>query len=181
MGLLICFCSATGASFCYLLSYLVGRKLVKTYLPERSAAWASKVEKQKENILGYIIFLRITPFLPNWFINIVSPVLDVHLKPFWIGTFIGVAPPSFVAIQAGTTLQQLTSTTDALSFQSVALLVIFAFLSILPALLKNREEMQNFFGGSSEKKSPKEVMLPPQPLAEKVAADVTDQPENQQQ
>ena len=136
--LLICFCSATGASFCYLLSYLVGRKLVKKYLPERSAAWASKVEKQKDNLLGYIIFLRITPFLPNWFINIVSPVLDVHLKPFWIGTFIGVAPPSFIAIQAGTTLQQLTSTTDALSFQSVALLVIFAFLSILPALLKNR-------------------------------------------
>jgi len=136
--LLICFCSATGASFCYLLSYLVGRRLVKTYLPERSADWARKVEKQKDNILGYIIFLRITPFLPNWFINIVSPVIDVHLKPFWIGTFLGVAPPSFIAIQAGTTLQQLTSTTDALSFQSIALLVIFAFLSILPALLKNR-------------------------------------------
>ena len=48
-------------------------------------------------------------------------------------------------------------------------------------MLQYREEMQNFFGGSSEKKSPKEVMLPPQPLAEKVAADVTDQPENQQQ
>ena len=134
----ICFCSATGASFCYLLSYLVGRRLVRKYLPERSADWAEKVEKQKDNLLGYIIFLRITPFLPNWFINIVSPVLDVHLRPFWIGTFIGVAPPSFIAIQAGTTLQQLTSTTDALSFQSVALLVIFAFLSILPALVKNR-------------------------------------------
>lgn len=136
--LLICFCSATGASFCYLLSYLVGRRLVKKYLPERSASWAQKVEKQKDNLLGYIIFLRITPFLPNWFINIVSPVIDVHLRPFWLGTFIGVAPPSFIAIQAGTTLQQLTSTTDALSFQSVALLVIFALLSILPALLKNR-------------------------------------------
>jgi len=177
--LLICFCSATGASFCYLLSYLVGRKLVKTYLPERSAAWASKVEKQKDNILGYIIFLRITPFLPNWFINIVSPVLDIHLKPFWIGTFIGVAPPSFIAIQAGTTLQQLTSTTDALSFQSVAILVIFAFLSILPALLKNREEMQNFFGGTTEKQSPKEVIkLPQQSRTETV--DVIDQPEKHQ-
>lgn len=136
--LLICFCSATGASFCYLLSYLVGRRLVKKYLPERSASWAQKVEKQKDNLLGYIIFLRITPFLPNWFINIVSPVIDVHLRPFWLGTFIGVAPPSFIAIQAGTTLQQLTSTTDALSFQSVALLIFFALLSILPALLKNR-------------------------------------------
>merc|ERR1719319_759235 len=136
--LLICFCSATGASFCYLLSYLVGRRLVKKYLPERSASWAQKVEKQKDNILGYIIFLRITPFLPNWFINIVSPVIDVQLRPFWLGTFVGVAPPSFIAIQAGTTLQQLTSTTDALSFQSVALLIFFAVLSILPALLKNR-------------------------------------------
>lgn len=137
--LLICFCSATGASFCYLLSYLVGRRLVKKYLPERSAEWANSVQKHKDSLLSYIIFLRITPFLPNWFINIVSPVIDVQLwPPFWIGTFIGVAPPSFIAIQAGTTLQQLTSTTDALSFQSVALLVIFAFLSILPALLKNR-------------------------------------------
>merc|ERR1712141_239668 len=137
---LVCFCSATGASLCYLLSYLAGRPLVQKYVPERATEWARKVERQNEqnNILGYIIFLRITPFLPNWFINIVSPVLDIHLKPFWIGTFIGVAPPSFIAIQAGTTLQQLTSTTDALSFQSVAILVIFAFLSILPALLKNR-------------------------------------------
>merc|ERR1712110_924068 len=108
------------------------------YLPERAAQWSSKVEAQRGNLLSYIIFLRITPFLPNWFINIVSPVIDVHLRPFWLGTFIGVAPPSFIAIQAGTTLQQLTSTTDALSFQSVALLVIFAFLSILPAILKNR-------------------------------------------
>jgi hypothetical protein len=43
-----------------------------------------------------------------------------------------------IIFQAGTTLQQLTSTTEALTFQSVALLVIFAFLSILPVLLKNR-------------------------------------------
>jgi len=149
--LLICFCSATGASFCYLLSYLVGRRLVKKYLPERSASWAQKVEKQKGNILGYIIFLRITPFLPNWFINIVSPVIDVQLRPFWLGTFIGVAPPSFIAIQAGTTLQQLTSTTDALSFQSVALLIFFAVLSILPALLKNRKGMQEYFSPNDDK------------------------------
>jgi len=135
---LICFCSATGASFCYLLSYLVGRKLVHTYLPERAASWSEKVQQHSGNMLSYIIFLRITPFLPNWFINIVSPVIGVDLRPFWIGTFIGVAPPSFVAIQAGTTLQQLTSTTDALTFQSVMLLIVFALLSIVPVLFRNR-------------------------------------------
>ncbi len=57
--------------------------------------------KLRQYSRGFFLFSswRITPFLPNWFINIVSPVIDVRLAPFWIGTFIGVAPPSFVAIQ----------------------------------------------------------------------------------
>merc|ERR1711981_1507662 len=46
--LLICFCSATGASFCYLLSYLAGRPLVQRYVPDRAAEWSKKVEKQSE-------------------------------------------------------------------------------------------------------------------------------------
>ena len=125
--LLICFCSATGASFCYLLSYLAGRPIVLKYLPERTKSWQEKVgvflfsrsqkhlmninfnlicfliyfavallcvcvlqvDKQRDNLLFYIIFLRITPFLPNWFINITSPIINVPLWPFWFGTFIG--------------------------------------------------------------------------------------------
>ena len=138
--LLVCFCSATGASFCYLLSYLAGRPLVQKYIPDRAEEWAKKVEHQNEqnNILSYIIFLRITPFLPNWFINLVSPIIGVKLFPFWIGTFFGVAPPSFVAIQAGTTLQQLTSSTDALTVWSISMLAGFALLSIAPVVLKGK-------------------------------------------
>jgi len=46
--LLVCLCSATGASFCYLLSYLAGRPLVQKYVPDRAAQWAMKVEMQNE-------------------------------------------------------------------------------------------------------------------------------------
>jgi len=134
----VCFCSATGASFCYLLSYLVGRKLVRFYLPDRAAQWSAKVDSHRSNLLSYILFLRITPFLPNWFINIVSPVIGVPLFPFWVGSFFGVAPPSFIFIQAGTTLQQLTSTMDPITVETVLLLVVFALLSILPVLMKNK-------------------------------------------
>ncbi|XP_066947481.1 transmembrane protein 41B isoform X1 [Macrobrachium rosenbergii] len=136
--LLICFCSATGASFCYLLSYLAGRPLVQKYIPERAKSWQDKVDKQRDNLLFYIIFLRITPFLPNWFINITSPVINVPLWPFWFGTFLGVAPPSILAVQAGTTLYQLTSSRDAFSFTSLVLLAFAALLSLVPILLKNR-------------------------------------------
>ncbi|XP_038063184.1 transmembrane protein 41B-like [Patiria miniata] len=136
--LLVCLCSAIGASNCYLLSYLVGVRLVMKYIPDRVESWSATVAKQRQHLLNYIIFLRITPFLPNWFINITSPVLKVPITPFFIGTFLGVAPPSFVAIQAGTTLYQLSHYGDAVSWTSVIVLAVLAVVSILPVILKNR-------------------------------------------
>lgn len=53
-------------------------------------------------------------------------------------SFPGVAPPSFVAIQAGQTLHTLTSTSDAWSWTSVTVLTIFALLSLVPVLMKQK-------------------------------------------
>lgn len=114
---LVCTCSAIGASLCYLLSQLVGRRLVKHYFPERAQKWAEQVDKHRNELLSYILFLRMTPFLPNWFINLVAPVIGnlifyvklifrlmlflsfysnfiiflagVPLYPFALGTFLG--------------------------------------------------------------------------------------------
>ena len=47
------------------------------------------MNKHKDDLINYIVFLRITPFLPNWFINIVSPVIGVPVMPFFIATVIG--------------------------------------------------------------------------------------------
>ncbi|XP_030416262.1 transmembrane protein 41B isoform X2 [Gopherus flavomarginatus] len=135
---LVCLCSGLGASFCYMLSYLVGRPVVYKYLTEKAVKWSEQVERHREHLINYIIFLRITPFLPNWFINITSPVINVPLKVFFIGTFLGVAPPSFVAIKAGTTLYQLTTAGEAVSWNSVFVLMILALLSILPAVFQKK-------------------------------------------
>jgi len=135
---LVCLCSATGATFCYLLFYLVGTNLVRKYFPQRVESWATVVHKHKDNLLNYIIFLRITPFLPNWFINIASPVINVPISTFFIGSFLGVGPPSFVFIQAGQTLHKLTTTGDAVSWYSIGILAILAVVALLPVLFKNK-------------------------------------------
>lgn len=85
-----------------------------------------------------MIFLRVTPFLPNWFINLTAPVIGVPLKPFALGTFLGVAPPSFVAIQAGQTLHNMSATDSAFSWTSVIMLGVFAVVSLVPIFLKRR-------------------------------------------
>ncbi|XP_044592289.1 transmembrane protein 41 homolog [Cotesia glomerata] len=134
---LVCTCSAIGASLCYLLSSLLGRKILLHFWPAKIQAWSKTVTQHQDNLLSYMLFLRITPLLPNWFINLASPVLGVPIVPFCVGTFLGVAPPSFVAIQAGQTLNKLTSSTDAWSWTSIIILFIFALLSLLPVLFKN--------------------------------------------
>ncbi|XP_053576573.1 transmembrane protein 41B [Bombina bombina] len=135
---LVCLCSGLGASFCYMLSYLVGRPVVYRYLTEKAVKWSQQVDRHRDHLINYIIFLRITPFLPNWFINITSPVINVPLKIFFLGTFLGVAPPSFIAIKAGTTLYQLTTAGEAVSWNSVIILMVLAVLSILPAIFQKK-------------------------------------------
>ncbi|XP_062327467.1 transmembrane protein 41B [Osmerus eperlanus] len=135
---LVCLCSGLGASFCYMLSYLVGRPVVYKYLTERAHKWSQQVDKHRDHLINYIIFLRITPFLPNWFINITSPVINVPLGVFFLGTFFGVAPPSFVAINAGTTLYKLTTAGEAVSWNSLAVLGVLAVLSILPVCFQKK-------------------------------------------
>ncbi|MBN3281110.1 TM41B protein, partial [Polyodon spathula] len=135
---LVCLCSGLGASFCYMLSYLVGRPVVYKYLTERAVKWSHQVDKHRGHLINYIVFLRITPFLPNWFINITAPVINVPLRVFFIGTFFGVAPPSFVAINAGTTLYKLTTAGEAVSWNSLFVLGILAVLSILPVCFQKK-------------------------------------------
>lgn len=142
--LLVCTCSALGATLCYSLSAMVGSGIVRKYFPQRLSSWRQQAARHDEDMLWYMIFLRITPFLPNWFINVASPVIGVRLAPFYWGTFLGVAPPSFFFIRAGTTLYQLTTATGHISLHSLLILSLFALLSLTPVFLKKaiRKKMQ---------------------------------------
>lgn len=135
---LICFCSSLGATLCYCLSNLVGRRLIRHLWPKKTIEWSQHVEQHRDSLFNYMLFLRMTPILPNWFINLASPVIGVPLYTFAFGTFCGVAPPSVIAIQAGKTLQKMSSSSDAFSWTSLTILTLCACLSLLPGLLRNK-------------------------------------------
>ena len=110
---------------------------------KESLSGKKRVQTHTDSLLWFIIFLRITPILPNWFINVCSPILDVPLGTFFTGTFAGVALPSILFIQAGKTLHQLTSPSDVFSWRSIAILGFCAVLSLLP--IRFRDRIQKFF------------------------------------
>lgn len=80
--ILVCICATSGATICYCLSWVLGKALIVRCMPGRIVMFSRKLHEQGDHIFWYLLFLRITPLLPNWFINISSPILDVPLRHF---------------------------------------------------------------------------------------------------
>lgn len=138
---LVVFAATAGASSCYFLSKLIGRPLVFSLWPDKLGFFQAQVSKRRERLLNYMLFLRVTPTLPNTFINVASPIVDVPYHIFFIGTFLGLIPAAFVTVKAGITLGELRSLGDLYDIQSIATLFLIGIVSVTPTLIsKNQAE-----------------------------------------
>ncbi|KAJ0970840.1 hypothetical protein J5N97_018799 [Dioscorea zingiberensis] len=136
---LVVFAATAGASSCYFLSKLIGRPLVFSFWPEKLSFFQAQVAKRREKLLNYMLFLRVTPTLPNTFINLASPIVDVPYHTFFLGTFIGLIPAAYVTVRAGLALGELRSVNDLYDFQSIAILFFIGVVSVTPTLLSKNE------------------------------------------
>lgn len=110
---LACACVATGATLCYLISAALGPALLT--LPKWKAkldVWSEKIEAQKENIISFLIVLRIAPLPPHWVVNVICPHVGIGIIPFWISTFFGIFGVSVIHTTIGGSLDQMTSADD---------------------------------------------------------------------
>ncbi|VAH36349.1 unnamed protein product [Triticum turgidum subsp. durum] len=132
---LVVFAASAGASSCFFLSKMIGKPLVFVLWPDKLTFF----QKQVEKLLNYMLFLRVTPTLPNTFINLASPIVDVPFHTFLLATLIGLIPAAYVTVRAGIALGELTSLSDLYDTQSVALLFLIGVVSVTPALLSKDE------------------------------------------
>ncbi|XP_058104028.1 uncharacterized membrane protein At4g09580-like [Magnolia sinica] len=132
---LVVFAATAGASSCYFLSKLIGRPLVFSLWPDKLSFFQAQVAKRRESLLNYMLFLRVTPTLPNTFINVASPIVDVPYHIFFLATIIGLIPAAYVTVRAGIALGELRSMGDLYDFQSIATLFLIGVVSITPTLM----------------------------------------------
>jgi uncharacterized membrane protein YdjX (TVP38/TMEM64 family) len=134
--------ATVGSALCYTLSYTILKEIVYHYFPERCEWFALEVHHHRHNLLSYILFLRITPILPNWFINVSAPIVSVPLRHFVLGTFLGLIPASVVAVKAGRILSQINSMADLYDHKTILTISVIAILVLLPVILKRQIEQQ---------------------------------------
>lgn len=96
------------------------------------------IKKNQGELLYYLIFLRLVPMTPNWFLNLASPVLNIPILKFIISIFIGLMPYHFICVRAGSILSQLQSVDDIFNLGVMIQLLLLSFLSVLPIIIKKK-------------------------------------------
>ncbi|KAI3690009.1 hypothetical protein L2E82_47983 [Cichorium intybus] len=137
---LVVFAATAGASSCYFLSKLIGRPLILFLWPDKLVFFQDQVAKRRNGLLNYMLFLRLTPTLPNMFINVASPIVNVPYHIFLMATTIGLIPAAYVIVKAGITLGELQSIGDLYDIQSIATLFIIGLVSITPTLISKKKK-----------------------------------------
>ncbi|KAG1334670.1 putative membrane protein [Cocos nucifera] len=97
--ILVVFTATSGASSCYFLSKLIGRPLASWLWPEKLRFFQAEIAKRRDKLLNYMLFLRITPSLPNTFINMASPIVDIPFHVFFLATLVGLIPASYITVR----------------------------------------------------------------------------------
>ncbi|XP_039057218.1 uncharacterized membrane protein At4g09580-like [Hibiscus syriacus] len=127
--------TTAGASSCYFLSKVIGRPLVFSLWPDKLSFFQDQVAQRRERMLNYMLFLRLTPTLPNTFINVASPIVDVPYHIFFLATIIGLIPAAYITVRAGIALGELQSVGDLYDFNSIATLFLIGVVSVTPTVM----------------------------------------------
>jgi uncharacterized membrane protein YdjX (TVP38/TMEM64 family) len=141
MGLFyVSLCATSGASLCYTLSSYFGKGIIVRIYPEKVLEANKKIKENSSNLFFYMLFVRISPIIPNWLINVSSPIIGVPFVHFFASTFIGLMPANCIHINAGMTLASIEHV--GLSYSSMLFLLVLAFIALIPVLV---------FGGTKQK------------------------------
>ncbi|KAI0636192.1 oxalate transporter [Trametes polyzona] len=136
---LACACVATGATLCYLISAALGPALLT--MPKWKAkldVWGDKLRAHKDDIISFLIVLRIAPFPPHWVVNVLCPHVGIGIVPFWISTFLGIFGVTVIHTTIGGSLDEMTSAKDfhLISWKNFLLLAAIVVGVMIPVGLK---------------------------------------------
>uniref|UniRef100_A0A7N4P3R2 VTT domain-containing protein n=1 Tax=Sarcophilus harrisii TaxID=9305 RepID=A0A7N4P3R2_SARHA len=135
---LCCALASVGATCCYLLSRAFGKQLVVSYFPEKVAVLQRKVEDNRNSLFFFLLFLRLFPMTPNWFLNFSSPILNIPIGQFFFSVLIGLIPYNFICVQTGSILSSVTSLDDIFSWATALKLLAIALVALIPGTLIKR-------------------------------------------
>jgi uncharacterized membrane protein YdjX (TVP38/TMEM64 family) len=123
--------------------FLIARTALGDVLRRRTGgALARMAEGFREDAFNYLLVLRLIPIFPFFIVNLAPAFLGVPLRTFFIATFIGIAPGTFVYSSVGAGLGSVFargedfSAGGILTPEIVTALVGLAVLAVIPVIYR---------------------------------------------
>ena len=136
--LLVSLLTATGASLCYLLSALIAKPLVDRFAHGRVQNLQRQLQQHRQDLFYYLLFTRMFPFTPNWFINMASPHVKIPIRLFFVTMFLGLLPYNFITAGAGDILSEVSTLSDIMHPSVMIKLGLVACVVLMMPSMKRR-------------------------------------------
>jgi uncharacterized membrane protein YdjX (TVP38/TMEM64 family) len=150
------------ATFGATVSFLLARTVFSEVISARAGPWLCKLRDGfQKDAFNYLLFLRLVPAFPFWFMNLAPALLGVRLREYVAATAIGIIPGTLAFSVIGSGLddvlaaryqayldcfQRVPATASPCRFnlhpsafltpQLVSALVLLGIVAILPVLAK---------------------------------------------
>jgi uncharacterized membrane protein YdjX (TVP38/TMEM64 family) len=124
------------------LIFLAARSALGSLLVAKAGPWFARLEQGfRRDQWSYMFFLRLTPLVPFFIVNLAPAFLGVDLICFMVATFFGIMPITFIFVLTGASigdaLQAETFSIDnVLSPKIILALTGLGIVAILPAILR---------------------------------------------
>jgi uncharacterized membrane protein YdjX (TVP38/TMEM64 family) len=119
------------------LLFLTARYLFAEPIRRRLGPMAKRIEGGfTRNAFYWMLFLRLTPMVPYFLVNLIPTVTGIRLRTYALATMIGIIPVTFVFTNLGQTLGRIDSTRDLLSPEVLTSLALLGVLALIPVALR---------------------------------------------
>lgn len=140
---------ALGGAGGWIMSYLIGREILLHFAKEKMDKLKEEMDKMKaagSSLFRYMMFLRISPLFPNWFVNYATALIGMPFHYFLICSALAIQPAAFMSISMGKLLREageegldLGKMAKQGSMMAVTMMVLS--LPLIPA-----DDYKKFFG-----------------------------------
>jgi uncharacterized membrane protein YdjX (TVP38/TMEM64 family) len=108
------FASILAATAGATIVFLIARTALGEGLNTKAAPWLAKLKSGfNRDAFNYLLFLRLVPAFPFWFVNIAPAILGVPLRTYVVTTFLGIIPGSLALSAAGAGLDSVIAAAKA--------------------------------------------------------------------
>lgn len=134
-----------GGCGAWLMSYAIGHEILMHFATEKMATLQREMDKFKGSVFRYVLFIRISPLFPNWFVNYSTAIVGVPFHHFLVASIIAIQPAACMSIGMGSMLRDVGDTGLDLVKMGKRGGMMAATMAILSLPLIPAEDLASFF------------------------------------